>query len=151
MAISANTFMSDSITFIRDLLASGLTDPISAKRSGRERFVMTAYPERPVEYPIITVKENGFNQIQQLGMKSEGTWINFPIEVRVWARNQKEKDFLSQQVYNYLRTLQENADGTILEGMYDFGMTSSANVDEIGQGNPKSRIMTFTFNEIITG
>jgi hypothetical protein len=152
MAISASTFISDTIKFVRDRLDANITDPISAARVGRERFVMTSYPMRGTKYPIITVREAGISQNSQLGMQSEATYINFPIEIRIWARNEKEKDFLSQEVYEYLRTNQlAGSNGNVEEGLFDFDLTNSVNVDEDGDNAIKSRVMTFAFNEIITG
>jgi len=150
MAIAASTFISDTITFIRDKLDANITDPIQAGRSSRSRFVMTSYPKKETQYPMISVREAGISQNSQLGMVSEATWINFPVEIRVWARNEKEKDFLSQEIYDYLRLNQLGTGGNVEEGLFDFGLTSSVNVDEDGDNAPKSRVMTFTFNEIIT-
>ena len=79
--VFTSTFLQDSVKFIRNNLDDNLTDPISASRSGRERFVMTSYPKRNVKYPIITVKNNGPADVQRLGMRSNMHWITVPIEI----------------------------------------------------------------------
>jgi len=64
------------------------------------------------------------------------------IEIRIWARNQKEKDDLANQVYKKLRDLQFTAStGSEVNGIHDFTLNSATEVDEPGEGNPKSRIM----------
>jgi hypothetical protein len=152
MAIGASTFITDTIKLVRDQLNTAITDPIAASRSGRDRFVMTSYPQRPVKYPIITVTEDGFDQDRQLGMKSEATEITFPIEIRVWAKNVKQKDSLAQEVYDFMRTNQiEGSNKWVDEGLFDFNMTTSTNIDEDGNNAIKSKIMTYTFHIILTG
>ena len=58
MAFTSSTFLADTLLFIRNFLDSNITDPISGSRAGRDRFVMTSYPQRDVKYPIITVKHD---------------------------------------------------------------------------------------------
>ena len=149
MAFTSSTFLSDTIKFIRDDLDSNITDPITAKRSGRDRFVMTSYPSRPVKYPIITVRATNINIVNRLGMQSEGVWTSIPVEIRVWARNQKEKDELSQEVFNRLRSNQFGSGSTVEFDIHDFTLNSSVDVDEDGENAPKSRVMEYEYKLVI--
>ena len=145
MVLSA-TFLSDTIKFIRNDLDSGVTDPISAIRSGRDRFVMTSYPTRPVKYPIITVKDIGVSAPERMGMQSEISLIRLSIEVRVWARNVKEKDELAEQVFNRLRQNQyDGASPSTDAELHDFRLNSMVNVDEPGEAGIKSKVMEYEY------
>ena len=149
MAIAAATFISDTVKFIRDKLAANITDPISAKRNttypNRERFVMTSYPKRPVNYPIITVKLDNARMEFRTGMQSEGIWTILPLEIRVWARNEEEKDNLTEQVITFLRQNQFGNGGSVPEELHDFRWNASFDVDEDGEESVKSRIMQIQY------
>jgi len=153
-SISSSTFLSDSVLFLRDLLKSGLTDPLSGTRASSSAFVMTSFPQRDAIYPLITIKDNGVSDVKRLGMQSEMSWINIPIEVRVWARNTKERDTLSQQIYNYL---QKNQFGTGSEttnfGIHDFKCTSMLNIDDIDENGKdtggRTKQLSFNWRTII--
>ena len=149
MALSASTFLSDSTLFVRDGLSTNITDPIVASRAGRERFVMTSYPKRGVKYPIITVRPSNPHDDKRLGMQSEGTWTFLPFEVRVWARNEKEKDFLTQEVITFLRTNQFGTDSSVDFELHDYKWVSSFDVDEEGEEGIKSRVMEIQYKAVI--
>ena len=69
MAVS--TAIHDITVLLRDLLLAQLTDPVS--HTGNQKFVMTSYPQRPVKYPIVTVSQLSFSDIQpQMGCSSLG-------------------------------------------------------------------------------
>jgi hypothetical protein len=146
--INTVTFISDTVIQLRDTLSSNITDPISSSRSAGEKFVMTGYPQRLVKYPIVTVQNTNIDS-QKLGMQSELLMVRIPIEIRVWARNQKEKDFLTQEVMNHLRGIEFDSDGTVKASLIDFGITSAVNVDEDGQNTPKSRVITVEYKYIL--
>lgn len=152
MTITASTFISDSVKFLRDQLASNITDPIATQRTEtRGRFVMTSYPERPVKYPLITVKATNISQIDRLGFQSEDTYVNLLAEVRVWARNIKEKDSLTEQVADFLRTHQfSGSNPSTTFGLHDFAFQSAVDVDEDGENNPKSKVMTYRYKIVLT-
>lgn len=141
--ISGTTFISDSVLFLRDSIRSSVTDPISSKRVSGASFVMTSYPQRSAIYPLIIIKDDGISDVKRLGMQSEQSYVNIPIEVRVWARNIKERDELSQQVYNFL---QKNQLGTGSEttnfGLHDFQCTSMINIDDVDENGKDSGIRT---------
>jgi len=138
-SISSATFVADTVNFIRDKLNSNITDPIS--HTGNEKFVLTSYPQRPVKYPIITVKDSAITQPIRLGMQSEGTAIVMTIEIRIWGRNVKERDELFDSVYDYLRTNQYGGDDIIAANLHDFKLNSLVNVDELGESGIKSKVM----------
>lgn len=129
-SVNSATIIADTVNFIRDKFNSNITDPLSASRSGNDRFVMTEYPKRPVKYPIITIVDSGTSQIARLGMQSEETAVRIPIEIRVWASNVKERDTISDEIYNYLRTNQFSGDDFIGANLHDFSMLSTTNVSE---------------------
>jgi len=149
--VSTSTFIQDTIKFIRNTLSTGITDPISASRTGRERFVMTSYPQRPVKYPIITVRSEGQADIKRLGMRSESSWTKLPIEVRIWARNETEKDSLTQSVHNVLRENQFSGGSSSSddEELHDFQILSVVPLDESGQTGIKSMIITVQYMYIL--
>lgn len=148
--VSTTTFLSDATKFIRNDLSSNITDPISSSRPSGQRFVMTSYPQKPVTYPIITVKQTGPSDDKRLGARSTLKWTTVPIEVRVWARNEKEKDTLAEQVINRLRSNQFGAGSSSdIQGMHDFELTNSVPVDEPGTAGIKSMVMQFSYKFIL--
>jgi len=144
-SVASATFVADSVNLIRDNLATNITDPITSKRVGNEKFVMTSYPKRPVKYPLITVVDSGVSQPIRLGMQSEGTAITLPLEIRIWARNVVERDELFDSVYNYLRTNQFSGDDITGANLHDFSLTSAVNVDEPGKEGIKSKVMSIQY------
>jgi hypothetical protein len=130
MVISSSTMISDSVLFIRDLLKANILDPLDGKRSLSSKFIVTSYPLSKVEYPIISVKHSNFNATP-MGQASDQQLVRLDFEVRVWARNVKERDELSQEVYDLLRTKQFTViTGTITNELLDFNITSAVDVDE---------------------
>lgn len=150
--IQTSTFISDSVIFIRDYLQANVADPIS-NRATNEKFVMTSYPERPVKYPIITVKITNISDIRRLGMRSELHWMRLPVEIRIWARNVKEKDELSQLVFNTLRANQFGGGNSTSDDkeMHDFVLRNSIDIDEEGRTGIKSRVFETEYTAIIGG
>lgn len=142
--------MSDTIIFLRDLLSTNVSDPLGASRPSGEKFVMTSYPQRIVNYPLITVKDSGFADIRKGGMQSEVTIMRVSVEVRVWARNVKERDEITQEVYDTLRDEQLTAStGTRQANLLDFALKSGVNVDDPGDDGIKSKVMTFSYMVIL--
>ena len=58
-SVGTTTFLADTIMLIRIEIQDNITDPISSTRPSSEKFVVTAYPQRGVSYPIITVVDKG--------------------------------------------------------------------------------------------
>lgn len=146
MAISSDTFISDIVLFIRDKLRTDITDPLSS-RTGK--YVMTSYPKRIVEYPIITVKATGIDTVK-LGMQSELTWTTVTLEIRVWAKNAKQSDTLTANVINSLRTAQFGTNSSTDEEIFGFNLLSTVPVvEELNDTSIHSKVMTFTYKNIL--
>lgn len=146
--INTSTFISDITIFIRNELVSNLSDPLGTRATG-EKFVMTSYPERDVKYPIITLQTINVQEIRKLGMQTEMHYVEIPLEIRVWARNVKERDYLSQAVINQLRSFEHDSDGTVQARLTDFRIENAVNVDEAGIGGIKSRVIQVRYKFIL--
>jgi len=147
MSISSSTFTKDILIFLKKDLLENITDPLSLEKNKRitdSEFVMTSYPERPVQYPLITIKMPNM-QASRAGMQVTSLDINFTIEIRIWARNQKEKESLTAQVINRLKDIQFTVDGSTVEGAHDFNLLSAVEVDEQGDHAVKSRILQINY------
>lgn len=135
--------LSDSTIFFRDLLANNLTDPIS--RSGNEKLVVTAFPDRPVKYPVVIVQCNGFES-RELGMSTTGHMANLTFECEVVSQSVRQRDVLSQEIFNDLRTNRALINAS---GLYDVEIRTMVNVDEPANGDTAGlhrKIITWTTN-----
>ena len=149
MVVSSATFISDSTLFLRDLLLTNVTDPKSGARPTGSVFVVTSYPERIVFYPLITIINDNFSAVNG-GMNSEDMNVSMDFEVRVWARNVKERDTLAQNVVDVLRSKQTDAStGSIANNLFDFKVTSAVNVDEEGEAGIHSKVISVTYQLFI--
>ena len=76
-------------------------------------------------------------------MQSESHLVRIPLEIRIWARNEKEKDELTQDVYNHLRSNQFGGGSASVddEDLHDFTVLSSVPVDEPGETGIKSQVL----------
>lgn len=146
-AITSSGLLSNVILFIRDRLRSNITDPLSASRASNQKFVMTSYPMRDTVYPIITVRGE-IEGDRKLGQSSESALVSIGIEVRIWARNEKEKNNLTDSVYDYLRcnqypTATDNTSTNVQ--LWDFGIDFAKDLDDPGQDGVKSKIMKYRY------
>lgn len=144
MAITAVNFYHDVLSFIKTDLVGAVTDPLSSRTSG-SRFVATSFPSRLVQYPMITIK--AVNQsAKRAGMQTEAMDVEITLEIRIWARNQKEKDDLANKVYKRLRDIQFTASsGSEANSIHDFNLLSAVEIDEPGEETPKSRILQIKY------
>jgi len=141
IVVESGTMSRDILFFVKDTINSGVTDPLTATRSKPSKFVMTSYPHKFVQYPLITVKISNYNAVSS-GMQTNAMDVVLTMEVRVWARNQKEKDELANDCYKVLRDAQFTAStGSIANYLYDFALLSAVEVSEDGENQPKSRIL----------
>ena len=138
--VNSATFISDLIILIRDNLKNNIDDPLN--RPANQKFIMTSYPQTAVTYPVITVTDTGSRQEGKLGMGSQGTVLRLGVEIRVWARNVKERDTIFNEVHEYLRINQITGDDLNDANLYDFNMDSVVNVSE---PDVKSKVGEFTF------
>uniref|UniRef100_A0A6M3XK52 Tail protein n=1 Tax=viral metagenome TaxID=1070528 RepID=A0A6M3XK52_9ZZZZ len=136
MTISGSTIVHDSVLKIRALIASGVTDPISASRSSDTKFVMTSFPDRKVEYPVITIEGNKVSD-ERLGTSTQAMKSDIHCVTNIWSKSTKQRDALSDSVYQTLKTSQMGTQagwtGTELDGLYDFKFFGENNIDEEGQ------------------
>ena len=145
MAVTSANFIADILFFIKNDLVSNITDPISSTRSGDSRFVMTSYPQRQVQYPLITIKLIN-QEAKRAGMQTEAMDVSVNIEIRIWARNQKEKDDISTQIYKRLRDIQfTSSTGSEDNNLHDYQLNSATEVDEPGENQPKSRVLQIRY------
>jgi len=144
--VESGTFIRDILFFIKNDLSNNITDPISSSRNSQSKFVMTSYPQRKVVYPLITVKL--INQsATRAGMQNVAMDVVAVIEIRVWGRNQKEKDELANDCFKRLRDIQFTDDtGSIANFIYNYTLLSNVEVDEEGEDQPKSRILNVQYN-----
>jgi len=144
--VSTDTFLQDSALLIKKVITDNITDPISNSRPFDSKFVMTSYPARKAIYPLITIRIDGVPAMLKMGMRSELRYTTVPIEVRVWARNEKERDILTQNIINILRTNEFGTGSTSdTNELHDFNLVSSVPVDETGIEGIKSMVMTFNY------
>lgn len=121
----------------RTRIYNGGTGTLSLNSS---KFVMTSYPQREVKYPLITVKMTN-QEANRAGMQTTAMDVLVTLEVRIWARNQKEKDTLATAVYDRLRSIQFTSSGSINNDLHSFNLNSMNEVDEDGARGIKSRIL----------
>lgn len=144
--VSSATLIHDATLFFRDLL-EGVSDPLTNRSTinPKSAFILSSYPDRPVLYPVITVVCDNSSG-KRLGMNTEEMMFSLSFEIRVWARNQKEKDQLADAVIDKLRTSQNEAStGTIANNLVHLSVDSATNVDEEGEGGIKSKIIGVTY------
>lgn len=141
MTVTSSNFIHDVISYIKTTITNNITDPITSSRKAGSSFVMSSYPQRAVQYPLITIKLVN-QKASRAGMQTTAMDVTITLEIRVWARDQKEKDDLSNKVYYQLKELQFTAStGTIANNLHHYKLNSDVEVDEPGEGNPKSRIL----------
>ena len=139
--VNAGSEIDGTTLWVRNLLISGVADPISGTRASDEKFVMTSYPQRPVKYPYITVEVDGISQ-SKLGIASQGMITEIPVEVRVWSQSTKQRDRVSGEVINVLRNNQLNvSSGASSEGLFDYKLINTTNIDEEGNRGIHSKVI----------
>ncbi len=145
MVVEIATFVRDILFFIKNDFLSNITDPIESTRSSQSRFVITSYAQRLVIYPMITLKVTNYTATKA-GMQTTAQDIIAFIEVRIWARNEKEKEEIATACFNRLNNIQFTANtGSIANYLYDFELRSAIEVDEEGEDQPKSRILNIQY------
>ena len=145
--IAKDTIVADTLFFIKDDLDGQITDPISTKRSSKSKFIMTSYPVRPVQYPLITIKCTNIEMVRA-GMQTTSQDITLSIEIRVWGRNQKEKEEIATDVLNRLSDIQFTSSGSVDNNLHDLLIESAIEIDEPGEPGAqtlKSRILSIIY------
>jgi len=142
---SVSSFIGDILYFIKNDLTTNITDPIQSQRSGTSKFIMTSFPQRAVKYPLVTIKLTN-QEATRAGMQTTAMDVVVTLEIRVWARNEKEKDVLSTNVYTRLKSMQFVANGSRENDLHNFQLLSMNELDEIGENSVKSRILTIQYS-----
>ena len=141
---SGATLIHDATLYMRDLLISGTTDPISGTRAADEKWVMTTHPERPVRYPFMTVKTVVFGD-QSLGMGTTRRITPLRFEVAIHSKSIKQRDTIWDNVYNTLKLEAKATSGTWFYDLHDFSLDSAVDVDSPGMEGIHSRHGAFTY------
>lgn len=146
--VEKDTIIRDVLFFLKDDFNSNITDPISSDRTNNSRFVMTSYPVRPVEYPVVTIKCTNIEMIRA-GMQTTAQDITLSIEIRIWARNQKEKDEIATDILNRLSDIQfTSSTGSVDNNLHDLLIGSAIEIDEPGESGAqviKSRVLSIQY------
>ena len=153
MAITTAEFIQNIVTFIRDTLRTNLCDPLinTPNTSRQGKYVMTSYPKRQTQYPLVTVKLTGADT-EKMGMSSEIHFCTVSIEVRAWSRNSKESDDMAQDVINTLRQFQYGTNSTDDEEIFGYRVVSvNPVVEELNDATIHSKVMTFEYKAILSG
>jgi len=143
--VNSQTFVRDTLYFIKTDLLANITDPISASRPSNSKFILTEYPQRIAVYPIITIKIPNY-VANRAGMQVTNMDMQMTIEVRIWARNVKERDTLFTDVLNRLKDIQFTASGSTKAELHDFNMPSAVEINEEGDQGIKSKVMEIIYN-----
>lgn len=138
--------MQDLLFFIKNDISGNVSDPLAGGRQTGTAFIMTSYPMRAVQYPIVTIKL--INQkANRAGMQTTAMDVVINLEIRIWGRNQKEKDTLANSVYKRLRDIQfTSSTGSIANNLHDFKLLSATEIDEAGDNMPKSRVLQVQYS-----
>ena len=141
MAVASATIKRDTLFFVKDFLDGEITDPIT--RPTNEKFIMTSYPTRAITYPIITITIPNRESRMTLGFQAEAAAVTIDIEVRIWANNTKDRDTISDQVFNKMRLNQIGTGGeSQAAGLHDLRFLNSVEVTET-EGNVQSEVQTY--------
>lgn len=146
MTINSETMIGDILFYIKNDFLDNITDPISSTRNSQSSFVMTSYPQKLVNYPLITLKVLNFDATRA-GMQTVAMDVKITLEIRVWAKNEKDKDTISNKCYKRLRDIQFTATtGSIANSIHNFTLLSATELDEDGEEQPKSRILNVEYS-----
>jgi hypothetical protein len=135
--------VTDVLFFLKDLISDNITDPIQGSRGGSS-FVMTSYPQKETRYPLITLKCSNI-EAKRSGMQTTLQDIRLTLEIRIWARNEKEKDNLYNQILNLLASNQFTVSGSNANNLYNLNISSGTEIDEPGEQGIKSRIIQLNY------
>ena len=148
MVVSSTTFISDVTLFTRDFLRTNMTDPLS--RTDGIGFVNTSFPKRDTTYPLLTIK-GIVGPSTKLGMRSELRWNIFNVEIKVFARNVKELDNLTQETINLLQKNQYGSGSSDEFEIHDYNILSVVPIEpeEAGELTIQQNVITIEYKVII--
>ena len=146
-SVTQATFLADSVILIRDEILNNITDPISSTRPSGQKFCITKFATRNTTYPIVTVVDRGITEWRRGGFQSTVPVQRLGVEIQVWARNVKERDELSQQILDRLRSRIVTFSTT--EKLHDIRVDGTNNVSEPGEQGIQRKIINVSFLEIL--
>lgn len=139
------SLLKDVLFFLKNDLLSNIDDPIESSRKSNSKFIVTSYPKVEVQYPIITIKCTNI-EAPRAGMQTTALNTTLTLEIRIWARDEREKDTVYNQAMDRLANIQFTAlTGSIANDLHDFRLLSSVEVDEPGDIGIKSRIIQIQY------
>lgn len=141
-----STLYRDLLFFLKDLISSNVTDPLSGSRGSSSAFVMTSFPEREVKYPLITLEITDTNELRA-GMQTTAMDVTLTVDVRIWSKSIAQSDKLTQEILDLLANEQfTSSTGSIDNDFHDFNVGSVIPVNEPGKGGTKSRIIQLNYS-----
>ena len=138
------TIIGDVLFFLKDLISSNVTDPISSTRGSSSAFVMTSFPEREVKYPMVVIQVTNIGE-SRAGMQTSTMDVTLEVEVRIWSKSVTQSDKMAQEILDLLGDKQFTASGSIDNDFHDVNIGSTVRVDEPGQGGTKSRVIQLSY------
>ena len=145
MVVTAGSIVHDTIIRLAQLIASGVTDPISGSRSAKSKFVTFSFPDHDVQYPLITIQGRIISDTR-LGVPSQNMRTDVAVEARVWSKSTTQRDGLADKIYETVVSNQSNsASGTEAFGLYDLRTLRQVNIDEPGKEGVHSKVQEFAY------
>jgi len=141
---SRETIIGDVLFFLKSLISSNVTDPLTSSRGNSSAFVMTSFPEREVKYPMIVIQVTNIEE-QRAGMQTTTMDMRLELEVRIWSKSVTQSDKMAQEILDLLGDKQFTSSGSIDNDFHDINIGSTVRVDEPGQGGTKSRIIQLSY------
>ena len=139
-AVNRSKAIKDSTLLFRDLMLNTITDPLTG-RTSPSRFVATAWPERDVQYPVITVQQQGWSTIP-LGMSTSETLATINAEVNVWSKSAQECDSLAGSV---VAIFEQNQSVTRASGVFDLRFNNVTSIDEPGKAGIHRKVIELSY------
>ena len=138
------SILHDTVQRVKTIIASGISNAT----------VMSAWPEKKVNYPLITVRANMASS-SRMGFYSEMLEIPLVLNIDIWSTSTKERDCLTGSVLDLLRTTQYNThatvgSGTVLDKLYDFRLSACNDFDEPGKQGLHRKMMEINYKYYTT-
>ena len=121
-------FIKDGIFVIGSLLAESITDPQSTNRTSNEKFVLTAWPDRPVRYPVISVEQTELNS-KSIGTKGLNSLTSINMEIMIFSKSTNERDILAGSIF---AVMEQNQAVISASGLIDQRFYNITNMDDSG-------------------
>jgi|SRR3990167_1353049 len=141
MPISDSTLLHDATLTLRNDLLNNITDPVT--RISDSKFVMTSFPERDVQYPLILVRVMRMGD-ESLGQNSTNSKITVIFQIDIISQSIKQRDQLADSVYNRLRSQQLSSTYQGV-GLNDFKLLNMTNIDNPGKAGIHRKIIECSY------